>query len=197
MFTKEASYFSGLISQTTILFAHHKFVMDGLEDLLVRELPSGGYMRIDGSVSQELRAKNVYAFQNDPNCRVALLSVTSGSEGITLTAASLVVFCEMYWVPGLLEQAEARAHRVGQKDCVFCHYLVLKDSPDDVILNLLERKKKDTSVILDGIEQGMRATPASQRTIDDLSVAEMASLLDDESQWVNTSGESSKRLRKI
>jgi SWI/SNF-related matrix-associated actin-dependent regulator 1 of chromatin subfamily A len=136
-----------------ILFAHHKFVMDGLETLVAKK---GGYMRIDGSVAQDNRASLVYQFQNDPNCRVALLSITGCAEGLTLTAASTIVFAETYWVPGTLEQAEARAHRVGQTNCVMVYYLVLPDSPEEFVLASLERKKRDTSVILDGKEQGMR-----------------------------------------
>jgi SWI/SNF-related matrix-associated actin-dependent regulator of chromatin subfamily A-like protein 1 len=159
-----------------ILFAHHKFVLDGLEELLVGALPAGGYVRIDGSVSQsDQRAKRVKQFQEDPICRVALLSITSCSEGITMTAASTVIFCEMYWVPGVLEQAEARAHRVGQKDCVMCYYLLMADSPDEVVFNMLEIKKKNTSVILDGVEEG-------------LDMAGIAELLDDDAMWVEVPG---------
>ncbi len=166
-----------------ILFAHHKFVLDGLEDLLVSSLPAGGYVRIDGSVSQtDQRAARVKQFQQDPTCRVALLSITSCSEGITLTAASTVIFCEMYWVPGVLEQAEARAHRVGQRDCVMCYYLLMADSPDEVVFSMLEKKKRDTSVILDGIEEG-------------LDMAGIAQLLDDDAQWVEVSEPLQKRIK--
>jgi SNF2 family DNA or RNA helicase len=160
-----------------ILFAHHKFMIEGLEELLVKTLPPGGYMRIDGGVDSSKRALLVEQFQNDATCRVALLSITSCSEGITLTAASLVIFCEMYWVPGLIEQAEARAHRVGQKDCVVCYYLVMPDSPDDVIFNMLEKKKKDTSVILDGREIGLIEEVRHELT--DAELLEIAEQLDD------------------
>ena len=146
-------------------------------------------MRIDGSVSQDKRAGLVHQFQQDSTCRVALLSVTSCSEGITLTSASVVIFCEMYWVPGLLEQAEARAHRVGQRDCVMCYYLVMPESPDDVIYNMLERKKKDTSVILDGVEVGLSMTPIAP-TVEDDDISELAKLIDDDTQWVEV-----KRVR--
>jgi SNF2 family DNA or RNA helicase len=186
-----------------ILFAHHKFVMKGLEDLLVKSLPAGGYMKIDGEVAHTQRAEYVKRFQNDPTCRVALLSITSCSEGITLTAANIVVFCEMYWVPGLIEQAEARAHRVGQKDCVLCYYLVMPNSPDEVIFNMLERKKKDTSKILDGTETGLisanppPAKPVPVNVDDDL--ASIIDLLDDESQWVpaNTVDGDAVRIKRM
>ena len=170
-----------------IIFAHHKFMLDGLEQMLLKTLPAGGYMRIDGEVNQTVRAASVTRFQQDSKCKAALLSVTSCAEGITLTAASVVIFCELYWVPGLMEQAEARAHRVGQKDCVMCMYLVMPDSPDEVIFNMLEKKKKDTSLILDGCESGLLASSSQQpedtsnKLVEELSVEQMASLLD--SDW--------------
>jgi SWI/SNF-related matrix-associated actin-dependent regulator 1 of chromatin subfamily A len=191
-----------------ILFAHHKFVMNGLEDMLLKSLPVGGYIRIDGEVPHPKRAEHVKTFQTDPNCRVALLSITSCSEGITLTAANIVVFCEMYWVPGLIEQAEARAHRVGQKDCVLCYYLVMPHSPDEVIFNMLERKKKDTSRILDGAETGLiPSTPKQSQVFDgptDDDFADIIDIIDDESKWIPTSAtdsqttvENTERIKRL
>jgi SWI/SNF-related matrix-associated actin-dependent regulator 1 of chromatin subfamily A len=62
-------------------------------------------MRIDGSVSQQQRADNVEKFQNDPEILVALLSITAAGVGITLTAASTVIFAELHWTPALMIQA--------------------------------------------------------------------------------------------
>lgn len=63
------------------------------------------YMRIDGSVTHADRSNNVERFQNDPQLLVALLSITAAGVGITLTAASTVVFAELHWTPALMIQA--------------------------------------------------------------------------------------------
>jgi len=65
--------------------------------------------------------------------RIALLSITAAGTGITLTAATVVVFAELYWTPGVMAQCENRAHRIGQRDCVTVKYLLAKGTLDDVM----------------------------------------------------------------
>ena len=77
-----------------------------------------GHIVIDGRVSSEARKVSVDRFQTEDSVRVAVLSITAAAAGITLTAASLVVFAELYWNPGVLTQAEDRAHRIGQTQTV-------------------------------------------------------------------------------
>lgn len=72
-----------------------------------------GYIRIDGSVNAERRHERVTAFQHDETIRVAVLSINACSQGLTLTAASNVVFAEMTWTPSIMAQAEDRAHRIS------------------------------------------------------------------------------------
>eukprot|EP00913_Durusdinium_trenchii_P017968 g16886.t1 len=59
---------------------------------------------------------------------------------MTCRAAQTIVFAELYWVPGQMQQAEDRAHRIGQKDCVTVHYLIAKKTLDEVLFKSLERK---------------------------------------------------------
>ncbi len=84
------------------------------------------YIRIDGSTDSESRKKYVDEFQTNDNVRVAVLSITAANAGLTLTAAQLVIFAELFWTPGVLLQAEDRAHRIGQTDSVLVQYLVAK-----------------------------------------------------------------------
>lgn len=59
------------------------------------------YIRIDGRTSPEERMASVTRFQNRDDVQVAVLSITAANTGITLTAAQLVIFAELYWNPGV------------------------------------------------------------------------------------------------
>lgn len=108
------------------------------------------YIRIDGTTANQTRSKKIKAFQEDFLVRVALLSITAAGIGITLTAASTIIFAELYWTPAVLLQAEDRAHRIGQKNCVNIHYLIGENTIDHLLWRHLERKIETTGNILNG-----------------------------------------------
>ena len=111
-------------TQKVLVFAHHKGVLDSLEIAVAKELKGAGHIRIDGSVSCQDRAVRVSKFQSCSKIRVAILSMTAAGVGLTLTAASCVMFAELHWTPGVLAQAEDRCHRIGQRNAVNVLYLV-------------------------------------------------------------------------
>lgn len=114
------------------------------------------FMRIDGSTPIEQRNKNVIAFQNDDSIKAALLSITACATGLTLTAASNVIFSEMYYTPSTMIQAEDRAHRIGQEqNCVNIHYLYGEGTCDTLIYRLLMDKFAICESTLDNTNQGM------------------------------------------
>jgi len=151
------SYISDLLAASSgkfLVFAHHLMVLDGIEACLKKE--KAGYFRLDGSTPPAVRQEGVERFQTDPECRVALLSITAGGTGITLTAASLVVFAELQWTPALLCQAEDRVHRIGQFNPVNCHYIVAHHSLDEILWPLLSSKLEVLGNTLDGREDALR-----------------------------------------
>ena len=107
-----------------LVFCHHQAMVAGVADMLDQQ--GVDFIRIDGRVASEERKELVDRFQTVDKVKVAVLSITAANAGITLTAAHLVVFAELFWNPGILCQAEDRAHRIGQTDSVICQYLVAK-----------------------------------------------------------------------
>nr|XP_033802534.1 SWI/SNF-related matrix-associated actin-dependent regulator of chromatin subfamily A-like protein 1 [Geotrypetes seraphini]XP_033802535.1 SWI/SNF-related matrix-associated actin-dependent regulator of chromatin subfamily A-like protein 1 [Geotrypetes seraphini]XP_033802537.1 SWI/SNF-related matrix-associated actin-dependent regulator of chromatin subfamily A-like protein 1 [Geotrypetes seraphini] len=123
-----------------LVFAHHKLVLDAVcEELKRKEV---GYIRIDGSTPSAERQNLCQKFQFSEKCQVAVLSLTAANMGITLSAADLVVFAELFWNPGVLIQAEDRVHRIGQSSSVNIHYLVAKGTADDYLWPMIQEKMK-------------------------------------------------------
>ena len=146
-------WLAGSGTQKILVFAHHKEVLQALEQTVSKKMKGVGHIRIDGSVPSAERAARVRKFQNNSQVRVALLSITAAGVGLTLTAASSVLFSELYWTPGVLAQAEDRAHRIGQVNSVNVMYCVVKDrdiSIDMKLWNMLGRKIGTLGRIIDG-----------------------------------------------
>jgi len=142
------SYLLEGVRSKVLLFAHHKIMLDAVEQTLRAQKVR--FIRIDGGVPHQRRPELIHSFQQDPGVTCALLSITACAEGLNLTSASTVVFCELYWVPGIMEQCEARAHRMGQESMVDVHYIVVEGSVDEKAFWCLTRKSAATGVILDG-----------------------------------------------
>ncbi|CAE7944080.1 Zranb3 [Symbiodinium necroappetens] len=131
-----------------LLFAHHQAVMDTLQQKL--EKLKAGFIRIDGKTPSHKREQLVNEFRSNPAKQVALLSITACGQGLNLQVCSTVVFAELHWTPGTLLQAEDRAHRMGQQESVNVHYLIAKDTLDESVYQMLERKQHDVGVMVDG-----------------------------------------------
>ncbi|XP_054471229.1 SWI/SNF-related matrix-associated actin-dependent regulator of chromatin subfamily A-like protein 1 isoform X2 [Anoplopoma fimbria] len=121
-----------------LVFAHHKLVLDHITAELGKK--NVVYIRIDGSTPSAERQKLCEKFQFSTQTCVAVLSITAANMGITLHAADLVVFAELFWNPGVLVQAEDRVHRIGQTSNVNIHYLVAKGTADDHLWPMLQEK---------------------------------------------------------
>ncbi|CAH2093173.1 unnamed protein product [Euphydryas editha] len=98
------------------------------------------YIRIVGSTPTNIRAELVERFQHAAACRCGVLSVTAAGAGLTLTAAALVLFAELHWNPGILTQAESRAHRMGRAGGVCVRYLLASGTADDIMWPMLQDK---------------------------------------------------------
>jgi SWI/SNF-related matrix-associated actin-dependent regulator 1 of chromatin subfamily A len=114
-----------------VVFAHHTHIIDGLMDALKEFNP----VKVTGSVKNEDRQTAVDTFQADKKCRVFVGNIKAAGVGLTLTAASHVVFVEASWSPADIQQAADRCHRIGQKDNVTVDLLTISGSIDALVLN--------------------------------------------------------------
>jgi SWI/SNF-related matrix-associated actin-dependent regulator 1 of chromatin subfamily A len=133
-----------------IVFGHHLDMLDAIENQVIKE--KAKYIRIDGSTPQERRQQGILAFQKYPDCKVAVLGILAAGQGITLTAASTVIMAEMNWTPGVMIQAEDRAHRIGQEKCVNIHYLFGPGTLDEYIWPKLQKKLSVIAGTLDNYQ---------------------------------------------
>ncbi|WP_252959100.1 DEAD/DEAH box helicase [Pseudomonas simiae] len=129
-----------------VFFAHHQDVLDLIESTLHKA--GLKTVRIDGKVPTARRQELVDEFQNG-DAQVFIGSIKACAEGITLTAASTVMFGEMDWTPAKMVQCEDRCHRIGQKDTVNVVNLVIENSIDDFLSSILHNKNIVISKLLD------------------------------------------------
>jgi len=104
---------------------------------------------ITGDMSTDERQQAVDNFQNNDNCRVFIGSITAAGVGITLTAASTVIFAELDWVPGNLTQAEDRCHRIGQHDSVLVQHIIYENSVDAYLAQKIVAKQDIIEQVVD------------------------------------------------
>lgn len=131
-------------SDKVIVFAHHKDVVRQIAGALGEEA-----VVLTGDTPMADRQAAVDQFQTNPAIRYFVASLTAAGVGLTLTAASHVVFAELDWVPGNMTQAEDRAHRIGQTESVLVQHIVLDGSLDARLIEALLEKQKVIAKALD------------------------------------------------
>lgn len=115
-------------------------------DRLMIAFPSA--VCVTGRQNMQEKQASVDAFQKNSKTDVIICSIKAASAGITLTAASDVAFIELPWTYADCDQAESRAHRIGQKDSVNCYYLLGRRTIDQKLYRIIEEKKHISNAVL-------------------------------------------------
>ncbi|MEY2409683.1 MAG: hypothetical protein QOF48_2353 [Verrucomicrobiota bacterium] len=120
--------------------------------LLKDQLAADGieFCYLDGSTTN--RAEVVRRFQETPAIPVFLISLKAGGVGLNLTGADTVIHFDPWWNPAVEDQATDRAHRIGQTRVVTSYKLIARDTIEEKILLLQQRKREVIAATLGGDE---------------------------------------------
>lgn len=122
----------------SLVFSQWTSLLDRIE----RALKTRGlsWLRLDGSLSTDERARIVSEFQNESGPPILLMSLKAGGVGLTLTRADQVYICDPWWNPAAEAQAADRAHRIGQTRPVLISKIVARNTVEDRMLALQQAK---------------------------------------------------------
>lgn len=147
-----------------VVFAENIDMMDAIS--------AGRIPQIRGRVSHAKRNKLVDAFQNEAwvpepdRIQTLVCQIVAAGEGITLTEAYQMLFAQIVWTPGAMDQAASRAAwRMNDPHNVICHVLVCADTIDEDRMTVLDAKRKQMALVTDGDE---RAAMAQESTYGDV-----------------------------
>jgi superfamily II DNA or RNA helicase len=104
------------------------------------------YQYLDGATRD--RKTPVERFQNDPGCKLFLVSLKAGGLGLNLTAAEYVFLLDPWWNPAVEAQAIDRAHRIGQTQQVFAYRIIARDTVEEKVLELQKTKRDLAAAII-------------------------------------------------
>jgi SNF2 family DNA or RNA helicase len=104
------------------------------------------YEYLDGRTRN--RQERVERFQNDPACKLFLISLKAGGLGLNLTAAENVFLLDPWWNPAVEAQAIDRTHRIGQTKQVFACRLIARDTVEEKVLELQHSKRDLAEAII-------------------------------------------------
>ena len=170
---RQVAGYPGILSSTVTKSAK----MDRMEELVEEEVAVGGKAiifsnwsemtnvirhklkkynpaYITGEVGSVQRMEEKDRFQNDPNCKVMIGTIGALGTGFTLTAAQLVIFVDEPWNRGIKDQAEDRAHRIGTRGTVRIVTILTRDTVDEGVYNLVQKKGKMADLLVDGKVDG-------------------------------------------
>ena len=139
------------VNEKLVVFIWHQEACEILE----REFANIS-VSITGKTPSKQRDAIKEKFQNDPKVRLFIGQIKSAGVGLTLTKSRAVAFLEFGNTAPGMEQAEDRVHRIGQKaDSVLAYYLVMENSVDESIMEVLNRRNKDLKMVLNNEDEDL------------------------------------------
>lgn len=123
-------------SGKVVCFAYHRDVVEGIAAGF-----KGECVKVYGGMSDKAKDKNITAFQQDPKIKLFIGNILSAGTGLDLSVSSHIVFVELDWVPGNMDQDEKRCESLFKKEALLVQYLVVDESLDAHIAKTLVAKQ--------------------------------------------------------
>lgn len=123
----------------SVVFSQWTSFLDIIESVL--HTHNIQYVRLDGTMTAQSRAKSMQSFHTDVNIQVFLISLKAGGVGLNLTAANQVIMMDIWWNPYAEDQAIDRVHRMGQSKPVDIIRLIAKDTVEQKVIELQDKKR--------------------------------------------------------
>ncbi|KAG6053138.1 hypothetical protein E4U17_002497 [Claviceps sp. LM77 group G4] len=142
----------GRSGDKTIIFSQWTLLLDLLEVAMWHEKFESKPLRYDGSMSGDRRSDAANTFRDDPKVKVMLVSLRAGNAGLNLTAANRVIIMDPFWNPYIEMQAIDRTYRIGQQREVQVYRILTKQTVEDRIVQLQDKKKEIVEAALDETE---------------------------------------------
>ncbi len=160
-----------------IIFSFFKDVLQKASTLLGQDCIGV----IDGSVSSSDRQAMIDQLAQAPAGATLVCQILAGGVGLNIQAASVVIFCEPQIKPSLETQAIARAYRMGQSQSVMVHRLLMDDSIDERVMEILQQKTQLFDNFADESVIGAMDTQINESAMKDIIAGERKRLgVDDE-----------------
>jgi SNF2 family DNA or RNA helicase len=154
MLSNESVKIQELVRHITQKTGNHKILIFSqfveMLGLIKKEIQKTGvkFEYLDGSIASHKREAIVQNFQQNDEIRIFLISLKAGGVGLNLTEADYVYLVDPWWNPAVEAQAIDRTHRIGQTKKVFAYKMICKDTIEEKVLLLQEKKKKVASDII-------------------------------------------------
>jgi SWI/SNF-related matrix-associated actin-dependent regulator of chromatin subfamily A-like protein 1 len=134
-----------------VVFAHHRAVLEAIRDKFAKE---AGAVLLYGGLTARQKQDIINKFVEDKSCRLFIGQIDAAGTGVDglQKVCDTIVFAETSWVPGQINQAIDRCHRIGQDNKVLIQFLVVKGSVDDDILESVFRKSKTIKKLITGVK---------------------------------------------
>ena len=129
-----------------LVFSQFTQMLGLIQNALEKEEINHAYL--DGKCNNKQRQAAVETFQTDPDCRVFLISLKAGGTGLNLMAADYVYIVDPWWNPAVENQAIDRCYRIGQDKKVIAYRMICKNTVEEKITELQNRKKKIASELI-------------------------------------------------